>query len=117
MSLFINLIFRQIIVCSAPVLLGVEEPLDFIKDCLALFFITKLDDLDDAILFEKELEKVRGESSYADMGALIYEEGSQDEKDPPATEVVFATQADLNETKQSLEELWKQITDLKKAAQ
>eukprot|EP00418_Pyrodinium_bahamense_P049453 CAMPEP_0179186594 /NCGR_PEP_ID=MMETSP0796-20121207/92555_1 /TAXON_ID=73915 /ORGANISM="Pyrodinium bahamense, Strain pbaha01" /LENGTH=248 /DNA_ID=CAMNT_0020890599 /DNA_START=251 /DNA_END=997 /DNA_ORIENTATION=+ len=46
MSLIVNLFLRRIILGTAPILLGVESPLDFIKDCLAVFFITKLDDLE-----------------------------------------------------------------------
>merc|ERR1711971_98735 len=44
----VNAMARSVILCTAPILLSTEEPMDFIKDCLALFFITKIDDYDDA---------------------------------------------------------------------
>eukprot|EP00928_Gymnodinium_smaydae_P057369 TRINITY_DN40620_c0_g1_i1.p1 TRINITY_DN40620_c0_g1~~TRINITY_DN40620_c0_g1_i1.p1 ORF type:complete len:355 (-),score=75.89 TRINITY_DN40620_c0_g1_i1:189-1253(-) len=47
MDALINVLFRTVIMATAPMLLCTEEPIDFIKDCLALFFISKLDDLDD----------------------------------------------------------------------
>merc|ERR1712110_1374891 len=47
-DLTVNGIVRPIIMAVAPIMLSTEEPLDFIKDALALFFITQLDDFDDA---------------------------------------------------------------------
>merc|ERR1712032_1386950 len=47
LSFIVNRIFRGIILGTGPILLCVCGPMDFIKDCLAIFFITKLDDLDD----------------------------------------------------------------------
>mmetsp|Transcript_6276 Transcript_6276/g.14395 ORF Transcript_6276/g.14395 Transcript_6276/m.14395 type:complete len:363 (-) Transcript_6276:63-1151(-) len=44
----VNSVFRAVLLSTAPIMLSPEEPLDFIKDCLAIFFIAKLDDFDDA---------------------------------------------------------------------
>lgn len=43
-SFIVNSLFRCIIVGTAPMMLCVEEPLDFVKDVLAICFIIKLDD-------------------------------------------------------------------------
>jgi len=43
----INGMARNIIMFTFPIMLGAEEPLDFVKDCLAVLFITQLDDLED----------------------------------------------------------------------
>jgi len=42
----INVGARNLVMFTFPILLGSEAPLDFVKDCLAVFFITTLDDLD-----------------------------------------------------------------------
>jgi len=46
MDMFINLFMRQLVVFTFPIMLSVEGPLDFVKDCTAIWFITTLDDLD-----------------------------------------------------------------------
>jgi len=49
----INAVARVIICGTAPIMLCVEGPLDFVKDATAVFFIIKLDDVeDDAYLSE-----------------------------------------------------------------
>jgi hypothetical protein len=48
----LNSVTRKILLFTAPIMLCVEDPLDFIKDVLAVFFIIKLDDYDDAKSFE-----------------------------------------------------------------
>jgi len=58
MSFTVNRVFRTIILGTAPVMLSVAEPMDFIKDVMAVFFMTKLDDIDDAEDLEKHLEKL-----------------------------------------------------------
>jgi len=45
MDLLINRLFRSIIIYTFPIMLCVEGPLDFVKDCTAIWFITTLDDL------------------------------------------------------------------------
>lgn len=64
----VNLIFRQVIFSTAPVMLSVAEPLDFIRDALAVFFITNLDDLADP----KDFQTVKQEllKDLEDKGLL-----------------------------------------------
>jgi len=58
MSFIVNLVIRTIILFTAPILLSKDgEPLDFIRDSLAVFFITKLDDLDQPISFLMDLKR------------------------------------------------------------
>jgi len=45
MDMVINRLFRTIIIYTFPIMLCVEAPLDFVKDCTAIWFITTLDDL------------------------------------------------------------------------
>lgn len=47
MDFVINSLARSIIRGTAPIMLCVEGPLDFIKDVTAVFFILKLDDIDE----------------------------------------------------------------------
>lgn len=47
MDFIVNALFRAILIGLAPILLCVEDPMDFIKDVLAIFFVVKLDDFDD----------------------------------------------------------------------
>jgi len=42
----INIAARSVIMFTFPIMLGREPPLDFVKDCLAVLFITTLDDVD-----------------------------------------------------------------------
>merc|ERR1712151_52246 len=51
MDFGVNAVVRSIVLHTFPILLSVEDPLDFVKDCTAVFFITTLDDLD----FPKDL--------------------------------------------------------------
>lgn len=48
----VNALFRIIIMAVAPVELAVQDDLEFIKDALAIFFITKLDNYEDPKKFE-----------------------------------------------------------------
>jgi len=100
-SMIVNMFFRRIIFCTTPVLLGVvNEPLDFVKDCLAVFYITKIDDLDNPIEFSKDLEKVSKElDEHSGFYSLIF--ADQDDRDQTDTEV-HATMADLDATKTDL---------------
>lgn len=55
-SILVNMYLRRIIFCSAPVLLALEnDTLDFLKDVMAVFFITKLDEIDDPLNFHRDL--------------------------------------------------------------
>jgi len=52
MSMSVNMFIRRIVFCTAPILLSIaDDPLEFIKEALAVFFITKLDDLADKVKF------------------------------------------------------------------
>mmetsp|Transcript_69368 Transcript_69368/g.206604 ORF Transcript_69368/g.206604 Transcript_69368/m.206604 type:complete len:407 (+) Transcript_69368:70-1290(+) len=44
MDFLVNSIARDMLMYTFPIMLCVEEPLDFVKDCCAVFFITTLDD-------------------------------------------------------------------------
>jgi len=46
MDFCINSLCRTVICNTFPILLSTEEPLDFVKDCTAIFFLTTLDDID-----------------------------------------------------------------------
>jgi len=46
MDLCINRFLREVVVFTFPIMLANEGPLDFVKDCTAVWFITTLDDLD-----------------------------------------------------------------------
>lgn len=43
----VNSFCREVLLGLAPVVLSVSDRWDFVKDCLAIFFISRLDDLDD----------------------------------------------------------------------
>jgi hypothetical protein len=45
MDFFVNSICRLVVLYAFPIMLCVEEPLDFVKDCTAVFFMTTLDDI------------------------------------------------------------------------
>eukprot|EP00928_Gymnodinium_smaydae_P079477 TRINITY_DN63393_c0_g1_i1.p1 TRINITY_DN63393_c0_g1~~TRINITY_DN63393_c0_g1_i1.p1 ORF type:complete len:348 (-),score=71.62 TRINITY_DN63393_c0_g1_i1:157-1200(-) len=67
MDALINVLFRTTIMATAPMLLCTEEPIDFIKDCLALFFISKLDDLDDSRKLDEALKECEKQASVLAM--------------------------------------------------
>eukprot|EP00448_Togula_jolla_P002211 CAMPEP_0170596290 /NCGR_PEP_ID=MMETSP0224-20130122/15029_1 /TAXON_ID=285029 /ORGANISM="Togula jolla, Strain CCCM 725" /LENGTH=476 /DNA_ID=CAMNT_0010920553 /DNA_START=78 /DNA_END=1508 /DNA_ORIENTATION=+ len=46
MDFIINSGCRYVIMYTFPILLCVEEPLDFVKDCTAVFFMTQMDDIE-----------------------------------------------------------------------
>jgi len=48
MDFLINGVARDIILFTFPLLICVEGPLDFVKDCTAIFFLTQLDDIDES---------------------------------------------------------------------
>jgi hypothetical protein len=47
MDFVVNGMIRDLIKYTFPIMLCVEDPLDFVKDCTAVFFIVQLDDLQD----------------------------------------------------------------------
>mmetsp|Transcript_83479 Transcript_83479/g.145114 ORF Transcript_83479/g.145114 Transcript_83479/m.145114 type:complete len:418 (-) Transcript_83479:142-1395(-) len=49
MDMLINSMMFTMIMTTAPIMLSVEQPLDYVKDVTAVFFILKLDDIDDAV--------------------------------------------------------------------
>jgi len=53
----INCFCREVLLCIAPVALSTSDRNELIKDCLAIFFITKLDDIDDPMSIVKCLTK------------------------------------------------------------
>merc|ERR1712087_346021 len=84
-DLTINCFCREVLLCIAPIALSTSDRNDLIKDCLAIFFITKLDDIDDPDsimnclkkLFKKEENDRKGPKDVEDT------EGQHDmEKQP-----------------------------------
>mmetsp|Transcript_23942 Transcript_23942/g.75286 ORF Transcript_23942/g.75286 Transcript_23942/m.75286 type:complete len:369 (-) Transcript_23942:51-1157(-) len=67
MDWLVNSVFRTTLMGTAPIMLCVEEPLDFIKDCLAIFFIAKLDDYDEA----KTFKEFKEEADHYEMPELL----------------------------------------------
>lgn len=58
MSMVINMFIRRIILCTAPIFLGtMDTPMDFIVNAMAIFYITKLDELDEDKKFGTDLKK------------------------------------------------------------
>jgi len=55
MSFFVNGICRSCILGTAPILMSVADPLSVIKDSMAVFFLTTIDDLPDAKSLIEEL--------------------------------------------------------------
>eukprot|EP00450_Noctiluca_scintillans_P036436 CAMPEP_0194548160 /NCGR_PEP_ID=MMETSP0253-20130528/93194_1 /TAXON_ID=2966 /ORGANISM="Noctiluca scintillans" /LENGTH=416 /DNA_ID=CAMNT_0039395443 /DNA_START=61 /DNA_END=1311 /DNA_ORIENTATION=+ len=47
MDFIVNALLRDVIKYTFPIMLCAEDPLDFVKDCTAVFFIVQLDDLQD----------------------------------------------------------------------
>ena len=45
MDWFVNAVIRETLKFTTPILVNSEEPLNFVKDCMAIFFLTQLDDL------------------------------------------------------------------------
>lgn len=54
----INSLFREALLGIAPVLLCVASPMDLIKDVLAIFFICKMDELNDPMSIEEMIERM-----------------------------------------------------------
>merc|ERR1712217_44984 len=46
MDYVVNGLARTIVLFTFPLLISTEGPLDFVKDCTAVFFLTQLDDID-----------------------------------------------------------------------
>jgi len=67
MSMSVNMFIRQIVFCTAPILLSIaDDPLEFIKEALAVFFINKLDDLADKVKFVDSLEQKKARDKKDD---------------------------------------------------
>jgi hypothetical protein len=70
-SVCVNLIFRQVILGTAPVMLSVAGPLDFIRDALAVFFITKLDDVEDNTDFDQVKKELIEDLKYNEYDVVL----------------------------------------------
>jgi len=55
MDYLVNSVIRDFIMFTFPIMLAVEEPMDFVKDCTAIFFLTTLDDFP----FEKQKQRAQ----------------------------------------------------------
>lgn len=84
MSFCVNMIIRETVFFSAPLLLGVsEEALDFFKYALAVLFLTKLDDIANPINFLEDMKMAaarrnKASENYYCSCLWLYETG-----DPP----------------------------------
>lgn len=68
-----NSMFRTLVQSTAPILLCTEEPLDFVKDCLAICFILKIDDYESprgARELQQEARKDRRFARQAGIDAM-----------------------------------------------
>mmetsp|Transcript_112493 Transcript_112493/g.363269 ORF Transcript_112493/g.363269 Transcript_112493/m.363269 type:complete len:430 (+) Transcript_112493:66-1355(+) len=65
----VNGLVRSLILAVAPIMLSTEEPMDFIKDVLALFFIVKLDDIEGQSSLVYALKQHRGHFKLAKEGS------------------------------------------------
>jgi hypothetical protein len=63
----INGFCREVLLCLAPVALSVVDRGDLVKDCLAIFFICKMDDLDQPKTISKVLEDWEKEVQAEDL--------------------------------------------------
>jgi len=88
MSIIVNLFIRQIIFSTAPILLSVaDDTLEFIKDSLAVFFITKLDDLDNPISFLRDLNRKRKNDTHTDeFMSILFGTGNMFEEEAWASQ-------------------------------
>eukprot|EP00448_Togula_jolla_P026063 CAMPEP_0170650292 /NCGR_PEP_ID=MMETSP0224-20130122/45729_1 /TAXON_ID=285029 /ORGANISM="Togula jolla, Strain CCCM 725" /LENGTH=498 /DNA_ID=CAMNT_0010981953 /DNA_START=53 /DNA_END=1549 /DNA_ORIENTATION=- len=59
MDFSINSTCRYVIMYTFPIMLCVEEPLDFVKDCMAVFFMTTLDDIEQGKSLNEMLIKLK----------------------------------------------------------
>lgn len=77
---FINLIARLVILNTVPIMVSKSDPEEFIKDCLAVFFITRLDDLQHPSTLEEEIELINtGQNRTEDDELYNKLEASPDE--------------------------------------
>jgi len=111
MSMVVNMFIHRIIFCTAPILMSVaDKPLDFIKDCLAVFFITKLDDLDNAVSFAKDL--IKKQKIDKEGGNICMEAEDED-----YNKEVLVSEENLKETVEKLQgkmaDMQRQITELR----
>merc|ERR1712113_1045097 len=49
LAFIINSVSRSLLLGTAPIMVSVEGPMDFIKDVMAVFFIVNLDDFDEKV--------------------------------------------------------------------
>eukprot|EP00415_Alexandrium_ostenfeldii_P000210 UN0210 len=69
-SFIVNNIFRMLVLGLCPIMLCVSTHFEFIKDCLALFFITKLDDVDGGSSLLEELKQLKVASEVSKQFAI-----------------------------------------------
>eukprot|EP00812_Abedinium_dasypus_P009333 NODE_3029_length_840_cov_299.026752.p1 GENE.NODE_3029_length_840_cov_299.026752~~NODE_3029_length_840_cov_299.026752.p1 ORF type:complete len:257 (+),score=79.76 NODE_3029_length_840_cov_299.026752:3-773(+) len=63
----VNGMAKQLVLCIFPIMLCVEEPLDFVKDCTALFFMTMLDDLSPARTWNQLMVVLKFKVAYDEL--------------------------------------------------
>mmetsp|Transcript_105664 Transcript_105664/g.336442 ORF Transcript_105664/g.336442 Transcript_105664/m.336442 type:complete len:360 (-) Transcript_105664:131-1210(-) len=80
-SFIVNNLFRMLILGLSPILLCVSTSMEFIKDSLALFFITKLDDVDKGTSIQMELEKMRERALRRSEVGAFYDALEEEEQE------------------------------------
>merc|ERR1711920_144582 len=72
----INGFCRELLLCLAPVALSVVDRDDLVKDCLAIFFISKIDDIDPKTIC-KALEDWKAELQADDVREELLQKSSK----------------------------------------
>lgn len=76
-DMFINGFFRSVLLGTVPIMLCVEEPMDFLMDVTAVFFVIKLDDYDDPTSLAK-YQWVTGKG-FKPLSVAADEEGQEED--------------------------------------
>lgn len=94
MSFIVNSYIRQILLYTAPIMLSITRGnLEFIKDSLAVFFITKLDYLNEPVNFLSDFENKRARIKkednflYKKMGYWFFEPAYDEQQSLTGEEV------------------------------
>lgn len=77
-DLIINTFCREVLFGVAPIVLCASGPMDFVKDALAIFFIVRLDDLNDA---KSITETLKGLKARDNLFAGVNKDGFKVESD------------------------------------
>lgn len=96
MDMVINGMFRTMILGTAPIMLAVEDHMDFVKDCTALFFILKLDDIDAIELLDPDnLDKITDKIKHCGSSPLLMIDSVRDWVNPKKQDFSDLVEKDL----------------------